>query len=470
MRSILYRPADGVAADFIPFYWEGDYHLFYLKDYRDAERCGEGTPWFHLVTRDFVAFEEWGEALPRGPAGSQDVWVFTGSVIEREGVFHIFYTGHNGHFQGAGKPVQAVMHAASPDLRTWTKDPNFMFFAPTDRGHEPDDWRDPFVFWNAEAGEYWMLLAARKTIGPSRHRGLIALAASPDLATWEVRAPFWAPNLYFTHECPDLFRIGAWWYLVYSTFTERSVTHYRMSRSLAGPWLAPANDTFDGRAYYAAKTAGDGDRRFVFGWLPTRSGERDDGAWNWGGALVVHEIVQAADGTLTVRAPQPVLDAFVTLQPIAPQPVLGTWNINDAAISAAAVGRFAALTVGELPDVCLVEAEITCAENTTSAGLLLRAEAGLETYYQVRLEPANRRIVFDRWPRPGDQPFMLERPLAMTPGQPVRLRLMIDGTCVVVYADDAVALSCRMYDHREGLLGLFVTEGEASFKVTVKLR
>jgi beta-fructofuranosidase len=243
-----------------------------------------------------------------------------------------------------------------------------------------------------------------------------------------------------------------------------------MSRSLAGPWIAPANDTFDGRAYYAAKTAGDGNHRFVFGWLPTRSGEKDDGNWNWGGELVVHEIVQAGDGTLMVRVPQPVLDAFTSPQSITPRPVVGTWDIDDAAMSASAVGRFSALTLGELPSSCLVEAEITYAENMVSAGLLLRAGADLETYYQVRLEPANRRTVIDRWPRPGDQPFMLERPLAMAAGRPVRLRLIIDGTCVVIYADDVVALSCRMYDHREGMLGLFVTEGEASFKVAVKRR
>lgn len=29
--TVLYRPDDGVAGDFIPFFWEGDYHLFYIK-------------------------------------------------------------------------------------------------------------------------------------------------------------------------------------------------------------------------------------------------------------------------------------------------------------------------------------------------------------------------------------------------------------------------------------------------------
>ena len=59
---------------------------------------------------------------------------------------------------------------------------------------------------------------------------------------------------------------------------------------------------------------------------------------------------------------------------------------------------------------------------------------------------------------------MLERPLAMRPGQAIRLRAIVDGTCLVVYANEQVALSCRMYAHRVGNLGLFVTEGAARFQ------
>ena len=462
-QPILYRPTDGVAADFIPFSWHGEYHLFYLKDYRDTPGHGEGTPWFHLVTRDFVHFDEWGEALPRGADGAQDKWVFTGSVIERAGTFHIFYTGHNSHLREAGKPEQAVMHATSPDLRTWTKDEDFLFFSPAELGYEPHDWRDPFVFWNEEAGEYWMLLAARKTSGPARNRGCTALAASPDLREWTVREPFWAPDEYFTHECPDLFRIGDWWYLVYSTFSERSVTHYRMSRDLAGPWLAPANDTFDGRAYYAAKTAGDGHRRFIFGWLPTRDNEKDDGGWQWGGELVVHEVIQQPDGTLTVRLPDTVADAFSAVLPSKPSPVLGEWQTSNEHLVTKAIGRHSMLALGALPHTCLLETDITYQPGTAACGLLLRADEPLDRYYQVRLEPNNQRLVIDRWPRPGDQPFILERPLPMHPGTPVRLRVLVDGTNLVVYANDQVALSCRMYEHRDGQLGVFVTEGEAAF-------
>lgn len=479
---IFYRPDDGVLADVIPFYWQGVYHLFYLKDYRDEAGHGPGTPWFHLVTRDFVSFEEWGEALPRGDREAQDLWVFTGSAIEREGRFVIFYTGHNRNFRGTGKPVEAVMRATSDDPRTWTKDASFGFFAP--EGYEPDDWRDPFVFWNEDAGEYWMLLAARAKEGPSGRRGCVALAASRDLETWEVRPPFWSPNLYFTHECPDLFRMGDWRYLVYSTFSERHVTHYRMSRRLSGPWLAPADDAFDGRGYYAAKTAGDRERRFLFGWLPTRQKERDDGAWEWGGDLVVHELRPRPDGTLAVRLPETVRATFARALPLSYRAILGEWESLGAGeeslpeaegadggppleapitYRARATSRFSALSLGALPRACMVEASVTLTPGTVSAGLLLRAEGALEGGYSVRLEPARGRLVVDRWPRPGDQPFMLERPLSISPGRPVRLRVLIDDTCLVLYADDETALSCRMYEPRGSELGLFVTEGEARF-------
>ncbi|MBZ0288496.1 MAG: hypothetical protein K8I30_12840, partial [Anaerolineae bacterium] len=75
-------------------------------------------------------------------------WNITGCSI-------FFYTGHNPHFRAAGKPEQAVMHATSPDLVTWTKDPaNPILFSDFER-YEPHDWRDPFVFWNDEAREWW---------------------------------------------------------------------------------------------------------------------------------------------------------------------------------------------------------------------------------------------------------------------------------------------------------------------------
>jgi beta-fructofuranosidase len=456
---ILFRPAAGVAADVIPFRWRDEFHLFYLQDWRDPAGHGEGTPWWHLSTRDFVTYRDHGEAIPRGPVGSHDQWVFTGCVVEDAGRFHAFYTGHNFHFPKVGRAQEAVLRATSDDLERWTKDAGFALSAPA--GYEVDDWRDPFVFRDPESGGWGMLLAARRTAGPSRQRGCLAYATSPDLTTWTVREPFWTPEQFFTHECPDLFRIGDWWYLVFSEFSDRTQTRYRMARSWRGPWLCPPDDAFDTRAWYAAKTVADGARRFAIGWLATREQNADDRPYQWGGDLVAHELVQRADGTLASRLPATVAAAFAGQRVLpAARPVLGTWREG----ATDATGRTSVALVDELPDECLIEATVTLQAGTNGAGLLLRAGPDGEAGYQLRLEPHRQRLVLDRWPRPGDQPAVQgERPLALVPGRPVRLQVLISGSCLVAYADGATALSSRIHLHRSGALGLFASDGPAAF-------
>jgi beta-fructofuranosidase len=464
MMSVFYQPVDGVAADFIPLYFDNSFHLFYLKDYRNIEKQGEGTPWFQISTQDFVHFTDHGEMLKRGSVEEQDLYVFTGSAIHAEGKFHIFYTGHNPHLRRRGQPEQAVMHAVSDDLIHWTKLPEDTFFAPQDQ-YEPHDWRDPFVFWNPDACEYWMLLAARTRQGPSRRRGCTALCASKDLKNWQVRPPFWAPALFFTHECPDLFKMGDWWYLVFSEFSERCVTRYRMSRSINGPWLRPQEDTFDGRAFYAAKTASDGNKRFLFGWNPTRVDLKDDSAWQWGGNLVVHEIHQRADGTLSVGLPDSVSSLFARNMPVVFTPALGEAKIQKTQVNLSASGSFACASAGALPDCCKIETHICFTPETQGCGLFLRSSDDYEEGYYIRLEPQQNRLVFDRWPRNGDQPFIigLDRPIDLSTGNSVNMTVLIDGSICEVYVNDEVAMSTRMYEHTHGQWGVFCEEGSVDF-------
>ena len=467
--SIFFQPQDGVAADFIPFWWNGSYHLFYLKDYRDVPTHGEGTPWFQIVTRDFVNFDDWGEALPRGTREEQDLSVFTGSVIERHGTFHLFYTGDNPHVKAVGKPGQAILHATSPDLKHWTKDRDFYFEAPA--GYERHDWRDPFVYWSAEANEYHMLITAKHATGPQRNRGVIALAGSADLREWEMREPLWAPSLYSTHECPDLFRIGEWWYLVWSEYSRGMVTRYAMARTPHGPWLAPADDRFDDRQYYAAKTAGDGRDRYLFGWLSTKAENCDKGHGQWGGVLVVHQLVQRPDGTLGVAPPESVMAACSPVEVREPHGVLGHWIIDADGMRAAAPDHLALLGAGPLPETGSLDLTVSWTAGTAACGLILRAQElacpapEWINAYEVRLEPARNRLTVLRWNQETvGGPPLIERTVPLDDKLSVRLRAIIDGSCLVLYVDD-VALSCRIYDLRDGHWGLLVSQGEARFEL-----
>lgn len=446
-----YKPADGWAADFIPFYWEGQFWLFYLHDYRDIENHGEGTPWRVISTKDFITFTEHGEVLARGAQDEQDLFVFTGSVVHHEGVFHIFYTGHNPHLRAKGLPEQAVMHATSPDLIHWTKVPEDTFFAPLDEGYEPHDWRDPFVFAD-EGGKWHMLLAARLSGGPAVRSGCTAHCTSDDLITWHTEAPLWAPDLYYTHECPDYFQLGAWHYLIYSEFSDRSVTRYVMSKSLQGPWTAPADDVFDTRAYYAAKSVSDGKKRYLFGWNPTKVGDRDVGRFMWGGSLVVHEIYQRGDGTLAVREPQTLKDAYRTWQAPTFVAESGTVQGGEGMVTLAREDGMACAVaqqqLGPHDRICF---DITPQTGVRAFGIRVLLDETADNAYAYEFHPDKGQVHFS--PMPNHPWEIMEtrglvRQLPMVPGQTLHVELIRCGTMLVMYIDDTCAVSTRAYEGR----------------------
>ncbi|MFJ5840240.1 GH32 C-terminal domain-containing protein [Streptomyces shenzhenensis] len=476
---ILFRPPGGWVGDVIPYFWDGRYWLFYLHETRSGA-YDAGTSWHLACTRDFVDFDYRGEVLPHGGPQEQDLHAYTGCVIEHQGTHHLFYTGYNPAVRDPATevPLQAVMHAVSDDLLTWKKLPQDTFHAPADR-YEPGDWRDPFVFRVPGASDFTMLLAARTTGGPERRRGCVARAVSSDLSTWTVTEPFSAPSRFITHECPDLFELDGRWYLLYSEFSERFTVRYRIAPSPQGPWQTPGDDGIDGRGFYAAKTAGDGGRRYAFGWIPTRQGQRDAGAWEWAGDLAVHEITARDDGTLAAGMPDTVRAAFGTvLKSPDPRPVTGAWSLEAETVACAAPDGLATLWAGELPARCRVTTTVSFTPGTRECGIVLRGSDDCDSGYFLRLEPPRQRMVFDRWPRTepgalqwqiaGDVPHAveLERPAPLAPQISHHLEVLVDDTAYVAYLDGEIAMSGRMYDRRTGGLGLFVGDGEARFTDT----
>src|SRR5207237_891132 len=119
-------------------------------------------------------------------------------------------------------------------------------------------------------------------------------------------------------------------------------------------------------------TASDGRRRFLFGWNATRQEERDDRPWQWGGSLVVHEIIQEADGALSVRAPASIDQSFQQASPAQFQPGLGDCRISPEGMWIEAPDSFGCASAGPLPDRCKIEARIEFGENTRGCGVMLR--------------------------------------------------------------------------------------------------
>ncbi|BDZ40149.1 glycoside hydrolase family 32 protein [Microbacterium suwonense] len=382
-------------------------------------------------------------------------------IVDDEGVAHLFSTAQNPKRLGDdGRPLQLVAHATGGEgLGGWVKHPTLTFGAPA--GYEAGDWRDPFVF--RDGGIWRMLVAARHADGPERRRGTVAQLTSTDLETWTPVDPIWDPRRYIAHECPEVFRWGDWWYLVYSEFSDAFCTRYRMARSSQGPWLLPpGDDQIDTRAFYAAKSVERGGRRFFVGWIATREGETDDGAWQWAGTMSVLEADQRPDGSLSFRLPEEMTASFGES--------LGA-GMPALPLTLNAVDRYVDVVgVEDMPDAFLLSAEIEIDEATEEVGVLVRSSSDGDEAGAIRLEPRRSRIVFDCWPRTltgseqwqisGDVPFVFERPCPLAPGRH-RVDILVEGEIVVAVVDERVALSTRLYRRAGERIGFFANGGGA---------
>jgi len=456
--NVHFRPTNGYVGDLIPFERDGRLWLFYLLDERLEPPTG--MPWALVSTDDFVSYTDHGVVLPSGGPQAEDFDCYTGCVIDDGDQVHLFYTGHNPAQTTPDGDLQVICHATSDgSLTQWQRHPDHTFGAPA--GYLPQDWRDPYVYRVTPNDPWVMVLAARHTGAADRRNGVVAQLTSTDLITWHPTTPLWDPHRFTTQECPEVFQWGDWWYLVYSEFTEAFQTRYRMASGPNGPWLAPRYDSIDGRARYASKSVARDGRRFFVGWIATREGSRDDGAWEWAGELAALEATQQPDGTLGFSLPRELTQSFTHSEAIQLEAVNGASGTPGDG----AADGYAAWVGPTLPDSCLITATIEIPPGNGSCGLLLRTDSEAEYGYEVRLEPARSRVVFDRWPRGrtgpaqwqarGDVPHAveLERPCALPAGQHT-VQVLIDGSTIVAVIDNLVALSARLYDHRTGRIGL----------------
>lgn len=113
--------------------------------------------------------------------------------------------------------------------------------------YSKDDFRDPYVLYVEEEGQYWMLVTAR----------------SEDQGKW---------YLSFSDQWPD------------------RQFHYRVSDSVYGPFEKPEQDVVDGNGFYAGRLETDGENIYAFGWNGTKNEHFDGEDYAWGGNLVVHQM------------------------------------------------------------------------------------------------------------------------------------------------------------------------------------
>ena len=397
----------------------------------------------------------------------------TGDLVFHEGQWHLFAC-----IFPEGK--QYVTHYISRDgsLDNWEFQPEDTF-GPDGVIYHKSDWRDPRIEYDAEKGEFRMLLAARANEGHSQ-TGCVGLCVSKDLKTWEYRQPEYYPRRFNgACECPDIFTVGEWEYLVFSSYTTLFGNYYVKRRTGTRQWMLPGNHRLDSRGFYAAKTAGHGSERYLFGWLPTKDENifdfwpdkfpgKDYRTWDWGGSLVVHRMRQLPDGDLGLCMPESRRAHFT--HPVEVRMVSGTpgWEETPEGFRATSEAEQEMALMQELPERFFLRAELR-EENAAQCGVILNTSGDLGRGYYLYVEPARGRLVFRSWLRmyeDGGKTFPydveMEVPVRPDPDGHYLMEILREGTCAAAYVNREAAMSFRMYDLQTGNLGLF-SLGRAEF-------
>lgn len=310
--TTYYKPYAGFVGDPMPFFDPNTktFKVLYLQEFR-PNMAGTYHPFWGVKTTDVANYTSLGEVLSTGSRAEQDAALGTGCIVynEQDKLYYIFYTANRDQPK-AGEDGQVVMYATSPDFKTWTKNQLFRLRG-VSYAYSSSDFRDPFV-WKSEDDGLWHMVVSTKTGG----KGNLAEFTSPDLQNWEHKGVFMSMMWDRFYECPDIFKMGDWWYLVYSEMHQaiRRVQYFKgrtidelkaCTASDAGIWPDNHEGFLDSRGFYAGKTASDGENRYIWGWCPTREGNDNTktnptGEPQWAGSLVAHRLIQHADGTLTL--------------------------------------------------------------------------------------------------------------------------------------------------------------------------
>lgn len=470
--------------DAIPFYHEGKYHIFSLTSPPGTTVYPERlrTTWSHSISYDLVHWQELPTALYPGEGDEPDAsGVWTGSVIYGEGQYHAFYTGYclTAEFQ------QTICHATSDDGITWTKDIANPVITPMTELYEKLDWRDPYVFYNEEDENYWILISARRLDMPVTRRGCIVLYRSKNLKDWTYYGPIYSPGHTNCPECPEMYKMGGHWYLSYSRFSEFVNTIYRVSESPFGPWRKPKKDGIGGRRFYAAKSMQNDDgRRFYFGWAHDRAEQSDKGEWYWGGTFCIpHEVVPTENGELNVKLPceyEHIFDKAVNWKYIS---VLGNAkNYGEKTITLNALESCSYGFLRHTEESYMLTCKIVPRETYDTFGILLKSDKEASGCLFLEFDKAMQRVSFLNLPM-GVDPFWVQSCQAVPPatepgpdgvrvcektmqiedGKAIDVKIIVDHDMIEAFIDEQIAFTYRIYAKPEFETGIIAQDSNVEF-------
>lgn len=441
---------DGWVGDVMPYYLNGQFEIFFLHDATDlAKYASSGQHAIHkFISKNLLDFTYNGEMIRYGNKATQDHLIGTGGLINAGGTYYFYYTGHNGNSNWLSNnnpgwtntnDREAIMCATSTNLTTWTKNTNFLLRA-TD-GYSNYDFRDPYVFYNDEFAEYWMLVSTKQA-----GKGVILVykTTSPATNQWTIRGTLNVEGDYGMLECSDIFKLGDKYYMLFAEdWSGAPGTHYRVASSTAGPWLKPTGgqDMFDGHEFYAGRSASDGTNTYAFGWAHRRNNMSDSEVKNWGGNLITHQIYKLPNNKLAVKTPDAIKNYFGKEANATIVGQAGTVNQTGNSYTINGTAAKALYKFDKINGTSLIKGTITLGNTTGTATFGFNTQADNSSTYTIKLAPGQNRIAAY-----NNDTEVTRVPFTFQNGTTYSFNIVVDGSVVILYLNNEVALTNRIYN------------------------
>lgn len=450
------------------FYHDGRYHLMYLYN-----RNGSGFCWGHISSKDLLHWRHHPDAI--GPGHGDEGCFSGGAFVDDDGAAYLTYWMLWGA-RGIG------MAKSSEPFNSWTKlaanpvihSTEFGVTEVKDNNGKTSYYgsSDPSNIWKKD-GRYYMLggnLPVLNKIGRAPNAPLseqgdrLYLFVSDDLKGWKYLHVFYERNPQWTDRsednmCPSFLQLPSspsggppsgkhlLLFISHNKGCQYYVGDYRNDR------FTPNNHgrmTWVDNTYFAPEALVDGQgRQIMWAWLlDNPPGGKELG---WSGVYgLPRSLWLGDDGTLRMQ-PVKELENLRSHEK--------SWNVLTLAD-----GETKALE-GVVGNSCELGIEIEVG-SAQRCGLKVRASGDGQEETLLYYDAKTKELVFDSTRSGGVGRKVVERaPLALKPGESLKLRVFVDKPVVEVFANDRQAICRRVYPTRSDSLGvvLFADGGQARF-------
>jgi fructan beta-fructosidase len=417
-------------------YFNGEYHLFYQYN-PDASVWGP-MHWGHAVSTDLIHWTELPIALAPDDGGT----IYSGSaVIDKENTTGFFDGIAGGGLvaiytqdymdNGAERQKQSIAYSKD-NGRTWIKYEGNPVIAAESDPLNNSAFRDPKVFYNEEAGKWFMVVAG----GPLR------FFSSDNLKDWH---PEGMQNEIQT-ECPDIYKLEVGNTGTYKWVLSEGGRYYRVGdfKEVYGVWKFvddnnahfPMNfgkDSYAAQTYYGTDENGTPDgRRIMINWMN-----------NWDYCNNVAPITKTFNGSFDLQTELKLVnaDAGIRLiqQPIDEYKTLrkSPTTFDNVTISPDQPNIMSNLSSSQYEIV----AEFTPDANTTEVGFKLRVGKSADQETDVKYNLTTGEIILDRsksGKSPSADKFLqaYSQKMGKTADGKIQLHIFVDAASVEVYGNN----------------------------------